>query len=83
MAEPQDGYLDKAFEDERPSGRTRIFRGNRESLSRDDPRLDVLASQVNDLLARVDALEIEVQELRGDVHDAALTDDDDDAPPPV
>jgi hypothetical protein len=84
MAGPNDpalGFADAAFEEEPPRrGTTRVFHGNRESASRDDPRLDVLSSQVEDLLSRVHLLESRLEELEGDLSDDPTEYDDE---PPV
>jgi alkylation response protein AidB-like acyl-CoA dehydrogenase len=68
VAEPQEGYLDKAFEEAARVGRTRVQYGNQDTPSRDDPRLQSLVAE---LLARVEALEQRVDALEEEAHDAA------------
>jgi hypothetical protein len=76
MADPRssEGYAESAFEGDPPSGRTRVYHGNRESVSRDDSsRIALLESQVSDLLARLDQLDRRIEDL-----EAVSVDDDED-----
>jgi hypothetical protein len=76
---PPFGLVDSAFEEPR-QGKTRVFYGNQDSGSRDDPRLTILSSQVEDLLSRVHLLESRLEELEGDLSDDPTEYDDE---PPV